>query len=138
LVILSGGPSGTREYAGVGFLVAPYARNWVAAFREHTDRIASISLRVPGGKILLVSIYAPHGGRGYYERQSFFDELGTFLEKSSSHGPKYIFGNFNARIHSRSKAEKHITGPYFYGNPNAESDPQSNANFSFNVARHTA
>ena len=37
LIILSGGPSGERNYTGVGFLVALAARKCVVYFYEHTN-----------------------------------------------------------------------------------------------------
>ena len=101
LVILSGGPGEEREYAGVGFIVSPAMRHAVIGFREHTGRMASLKLKVQGGKIGIVSAYAPHGGRDYALRQSFFNELNAFFSKLSAHGSSFIAGNLNARLHYR-------------------------------------
>ena len=49
LIILSGGPSGERNYTGVGFLVVLAVRRCVVTFYEHTDRLVSLKLRVIGG-----------------------------------------------------------------------------------------
>ena len=126
LVILSGGPSGCREYAGVGFVVSPWARRNVISFSEHSDRIAWLRLRVQGGKVPIVCAYAPQGGRDFVSRQSFFYELGSVVNKCSSHGPKIILGDLNARLHHQRTGEENIIGPYAFGNREAQEDPLAN------------
>ena len=59
LVVLSGGIVGEREYGGVGFIIAPVMRRHVIGFSEHTDRIASLKIKVSGGEFGNCSVYAP-------------------------------------------------------------------------------
>ena len=73
-------PSGVTEHdelerAGVGFLVAPSARKSVVSFCQQSSRMAFLRIRVPGGKINLCSIYAPHSGKAFDERQTFYQSL---------------------------------------------------------------
>ena len=75
MIILSGGPIGEHNYAGIGFLIAPTARRFVITFNKYLDRIASLKIRVRGGQVYLVSYYSPHGGYEYVLRRSFFDNL---------------------------------------------------------------
>jgi len=61
-VILSGGEplkEGEREYAGVGFIIAPEARRSVLSYLQHSSRIAVLKLKVKGGRIAITSVYAP-------------------------------------------------------------------------------
>ena len=75
LTILSGGPEGEREYAGVGFLVSPHMRQHIIGFNDHTNQWASLHIRVQGCKIQVFTIYAPENGLDVALRHSFFDEL---------------------------------------------------------------
>ena len=54
LLILSGSANDDREHAGVGFLVSPRLRKHVIGFRQATSRMASIKLRVVGGKVPII------------------------------------------------------------------------------------
>ena len=46
LLVFSGGPVGSTEYAGVGMIVAFWARRYVIGFSEFSDRIISMKVRV--------------------------------------------------------------------------------------------
>ena len=64
------------ERAGVGFLVAPSARKSVVSFCQQSSRMVSLKIRVPGSKINLCSIYAPHSGKAFDETQTILSESG--------------------------------------------------------------
>ncbi|CAE8714752.1 unnamed protein product [Polarella glacialis] len=96
LPVLSGSTGDDEpETAGVGFLVAPSVRCSVIGFRQASSRMASLQLRVRGGKIVIGSVYAPHSGKSPDERRQFFHDLSVFLTGMSSHGPKFVLGDFN-------------------------------------------
>ena len=67
-LVLSGGVVGQRDYAGVGFLIAPYARAFMIGFMEHSDRLATLRLRVSGGQFGVIAAYAPHNGLDFVFR----------------------------------------------------------------------
>ena len=73
LVCLSGGVIGKRDYAGVGFIVAPWARCYIIGFCEFSDRIMSLKLRVIGRQLGIVCVYVVQGGRDFSERFFFND-----------------------------------------------------------------
>ena len=81
LVVLSGRDDGQREWAGVGFVVSPWLRHSVQSFLQFSSRLASISLRVPGGSARFVSAYAPHNGYDSSIRAEFFHELAVFVRR---------------------------------------------------------
>ena len=112
LLILSGSSSQSKEHAGVGFLVAPRMRRHVVSFMQADARYASLKLRVVGGKVNLITAYAPHAGHPYAERQTFFNELGDFEHRLSRHGPNIIMGDMNSRIYRRLPGEEDIIGAY--------------------------
>ena len=87
LVIQSGGPNAMREWAGVGFLVAPAFRRSVLGFNQFSDRIASLKLKVLGGQMTILTAYAPHSGHDYAIRRSFFDVLMDFMRCLKCYGP---------------------------------------------------
>ena len=86
-VILSGAAGSCKEYAGVGLVVAPWTRRSVVGFCQYSNRLASLKLRVPGGKAVFFSPYTPHSGKSLDERQAFFQSTAGIFSKTSSHGP---------------------------------------------------
>ena len=101
LLILSGVMVTEREElerASVGFLVAPSARKSVVSFCQQSSRMTSLKIRVPGGKINLCSIYAPHPGKTLDERQTFYQSLAEWIASISGHGPLVLLGDMNARL----------------------------------------
>ena len=61
LMILSG--SGAKgEWAGVGSMVAPWARSCIIGFCQASARMASLRVKIEGGSVAIISAYAPHGG----------------------------------------------------------------------------
>ena len=127
LVILSGSSeTETVETAGVGFLVAPHLRHSVIGFCQKSSRMASLKLRVSGGKVPVFSVYAPHNGKPYEERSNFYSELSCFMSSASGNGPKVALGDFNARLHVRQPGEDSILGEHIFGNPMAVHNTDSN------------
>ena len=45
-----------------------------------------------------LTVYAPHNLKESGEKVAFYDDLGKLLGKTSTNGPKLIFGDFNARL----------------------------------------
>ncbi len=116
LVVLSGGPDNQREYAGVGFLISPQIRSAVHGFCQASNRMACLKIRVPGGKICVLSVYGPHAKRPFDERFGFFHDLLQFYQSISVHGPKIILRVFNSRLYTRFPGEDAIFGEYFFKN----------------------
>ena len=98
LVLLSGRGDGSKEYAGVGFLVSPSIQPSILGFTPHSSRTASLKLRVQGGCLGICCVYAPHNLKPLPDRVSFYEELERSLRSMSVNGPKLVFGDLNARI----------------------------------------
>jgi len=77
--------------------------------------VASLKLRVSGGSIGLVCVYAPHNLKPLEERVAFYDVLDACVEKTKVHGFTCVIGDLNARIGSRRNDEEHIFGEYCFG-----------------------
>ena len=119
LVILSGSSEVARDYAGVGFIVAPWAKHSVSGFLQFSSRLMCMKFRVPGGKLGIISAYAPHGGYPFDARQQFFEDLGSMFERTSVNKSKMIFGDLNSRICSRLPDEDSCFGAHVFQNPSA-------------------
>ena len=90
LVILSGASTEAREFAGVGFIIAPWLRRSVIGFLQQSNRLACLKLRVRLGRIALISAHPPHGGYPFGTRQTFYEQLGEMYQRSSVNGIKLI------------------------------------------------
>ena len=118
---------GQREFAGVGFIIAPEARRSIISYLQCSSRIAAIKVKVEGGGVALVSAYAPPNTKPHDERQQFYTELGDVTNKLSVHGPKILLGDFNARLQCQQPGEEDIIGPGTFGRDGAVVDnDQSN------------
>ena len=117
LIILSGDEGSDRSYAGVGFIVAPWLKHAVTSFLQFNGRLASIRIRVPGGQICLVTVYAPTNKKPFEDRHAFYSEAGEFIRAQRSHGPTFTLGDFNAKVHKRLPGEENIIGNHVFGNP---------------------
>ena len=125
-VICSGSGTKGREYAGVVFLVAPWVKASIFGFLQHSSRLACLKLRVPGGKMAVISAYAPHSGHSFDTRQAFFEELGDVYSRTSVNGPKLVCGDFNARIQRRLPGEHSFVGDHVFGHSQARLELSSN------------
>ena len=117
------------ETAGVGFIVAPSMRRSVVSFCQASSRMASLKTRVPGGKMTVCSIYAPHNDKSVDERRSFFHNMSSWLTSRSRHGPLCVLGDFNARLHRRFETDPRFIALFVFGNPDAQVDANSNRSF---------
>ena len=115
LLITSGGQQ-APEYAGVGFLVHPVLRQHICNFCQHSSRVAGIKIRTPGGKIAVVTAYAPHANRPFEERFHFFQNLTTYWRSISVNGQKLCFGDLNSRLYCRFGGEEQFIGKHFFEN----------------------
>ena len=115
-----------REYAGVGFIIAPHTVPSVIGATCYSNRIACLRLRVPGGNACIFSVYAPRNGHSLRVRQSFFAQFIRRYNSVFAHGPKLIYGDLNARIHQRLAGEDPIIGPFPFGDPLAIIDGSKN------------
>ena len=93
LVILSGASSVAKEFAGVGFIVAPWAKHSAIGFLQFSNRLCCLKLRVPHGQLALISAYVPHSGYSIDVRQAFFDELRHMYQRTSVNGLKLVLGD---------------------------------------------
>ena len=107
-----------REYAGVEFLIAPWMIKSIKSFHQFSNRLAALTLYVEGGSTTLITAYAPHNGLEAEYRREFFDQLSNFVSSQRPHGPTFILGDLNSRLHYRQEDEKSILGPFVFENLN--------------------
>ena len=101
-VIFSGRPDDKREYAGVGYIIAPWARQAILSFIQVDSRLAGLRMKVSGGNVCILNAYAPHNGHDFETRLDFFDNLLLLVGKFRAYGPTLILGDLNTIISSRS------------------------------------
>ena len=97
-----------RSYAGVGFLVAPWAIKSIISFRGINDRLASLRVKQSGGVLTILSVYAPHNGHKLEERQLFFSTLCENTRIRTKHSSIFVCGDLNAQLGSVGMGEDQI------------------------------
>ena len=113
--ILSGADKTGLNWAGVGFIIAPWCTSCVESFLQYSDRIAYLKIKVNRGCVGVFSVYAPHNLKPLDERFQFYCDLGSTLDRCSVSGQKYSCGALNARLGKRRPGEEDILGPYCFG-----------------------
>jgi len=113
-------------YTGVGFLIAPEVKHSIIGHLQYSDRIAALKIKVDGGSLAVVTAYAPPGTKPHDERQNFYTELGDFVTRLSTHGPKIVVGDFNARLHMRFQGEEECIGEGVFGRCGAAPEEGTN------------
>ena len=87
-VFESGRGDGLRETAGVAFVISPRMRAHILSFTPHSSRVAALKIRVRGGCMGVVCVYAPHNLKPLPDRLSFYDDLERSLRSLSVNGAK--------------------------------------------------
>ena len=113
--ILSGSSDGPTDWYGVGFVISPRLRRHRRGFCQINDRIASLKLKCRGGTFAIITVLAPHNLRPQQEKWDFYEKLNQVASNTSTNGPKYFFGDFNARIGPSRPGEHGIVGPHSFG-----------------------
>jgi len=114
-VYLSGSLGTSPEWAGVGFIIAPSLQHHIVGFHPASNRVSSLKVKVSGGSIAVVCVYAPHNLKPLDERVAFYDVLETCVDKTKVYGSTFVFGDLNARIGQRRNDEEDILGEYCFG-----------------------
>ena len=65
-----------------------------------------------GGKLGIITGYAPHNLKPYDERHNFYVQLNTLWEKTCVNGSKFIVGDLNARIGLCRAGEEQVFGQF--------------------------
>ena len=112
----------SRNHSGVGFVVAPWAVSAVISFNAHSERLASLKLRVSSGTLTIESAYSPHSGHAVYVRQHFFTDLRGIIRAPTNHSTMIILGDFNARLLRSLPGEDGIIGPHVFHGPGCSAE----------------
>ena len=115
LVLLSGSGTDQRSWAGVGIIVAPRCRHRIKSYKQISDRLCSLQIKVDGGVLGIFSAYAPHNLHDLADRFRFYTELDNHFRRMSANVGKLIIGDLNARIGKQSPGEEHIIGRHCFG-----------------------
>ena len=114
-IFLSGaGENVSRSYAGVGFIVAPWAIAAVVSFKAISDRLANLRVKVTGGVLNLVTAYAPHDGYDFNIRHDFFSTLCQHTRSKHLHETSMVLGDLNAQFGYVGHGEEAIVGQHVF------------------------
>ena len=99
----------------MGFIVSPKVRKSIAGYCQYNNRMASLKLKTVGGVFAILSVHAPHNLKDVSEKHEFDDHLGKLLKKTSTNGPRFIYGDLNARIGLQRVGEADVVGDSGFG-----------------------
>ena len=114
-IIMSGRSDDSVCWAGVGFIIAPWARDRLKNFKQICDRMAYVQFTVPGGSMALFCVYAPHNAKPQAERVEFYVRLDEEYRACSSICGKLIAGDLNARLGHAELGEEEVIGQHTFG-----------------------
>ena len=111
---VSTAPSELHEFAGVGFILSPRARNALVRVEPLGSRIAVITLLLAAGELHIFNTYVPQNGRPEDARLAHFDQLHDRTEHYKRKGPLFVVGDFNSRLHGKLHSEADVLGLYIF------------------------
>ena len=92
-MVLSG--NNKDQYAGVGAIISPRIRPFLADVVQHNSRILHLMFKKKGGNIHALGCYAPHSGHDLDTvRQPFWEKLEQIIDKIPGPQPVYVTGVF--------------------------------------------
>lgn len=107
--------SNQPEYAGVGFVLSPMARDALVRTTFTSSRIACLSVLIKGGELNILNTYVPQNARPEDERRDHFDQLQRATSQIARKGPFIVLGDFNSRFQGKLHGEEDVLGPYIFG-----------------------
>ena len=110
----------------MGFIVAPWAKQSIKGYIQYNSRVATLRIRVEGGVLTLINVYAWANTHDFDTRHDFFTDLVQIFAKGRSHGPTILLGDLNARLLQRYAGEEDVIGDFVYHNHISKWTPTSN------------
>lgn len=95
-------------------------------FQLISERLAMPKLRMTGGKLHLLSGYAPHSGHSYGVRKEFFDQLEAAWKPRGEHAVTMAMGDMNAKLFHRSDVNEDTIGRFVFESPLRKDMAQTN------------
>ena len=114
-IVLSGADCDGNTWAGVGFIIAPRLRRYVKSYKQVSDRVCVLKLRVQSKTLGLLGVYAPHNQRPPEERIDFFNALDKEYRSCYANYGKLILGDLNARVGQARPGEDEVIGLQGWG-----------------------
>ena len=110
----------------MGFIVTPWAKQSIKGYIQYNSRVATLRIRVEGGVLTLINVYAWANTHDFDTRHDFFTDLVQIFAKGRSHGPTILLGDLNARLLQRYAGEEDVIGDFVYHNHISKWTPTSN------------
>lgn len=114
MVYLSGSRKDDRNYTGVGFIVAPWTKTAVITFHAVTERIGSLRLKVHGGTLTILSVYAPHDKHPFEDRHQFFSDVVAHTKSDTKHHATMVLWDFKAKFVCVMVGEENMIGEHVF------------------------
>jgi len=87
----------------------------IKAYKQISDRLCSVKVKVRGGTFGIITAYAPHNLKPHDERFQFFADLDKEYRTCSVNVGKIVFGDLNSRIGPQRVGEEDVIGEFTFG-----------------------
>jgi len=93
--------SGTKDQrgqAGTGFILLWRIVNNVIGFEAINERLCKIRIKSKYNNLTLINMYAPTEDKTHAEKEKFYDDLQTIIERTSKSDTVIVLGDANAKL----------------------------------------
>ncbi|XP_047024179.1 craniofacial development protein 2-like [Helicoverpa zea] len=114
---------GTRSQNGVGIVVDHDFQDRIVEVNRISERLISIKFALDNQPCMnIICAYAPQTGCSNAEKETFWNEINDLLQSIPATESKYIGGDLNGHVGSRTFTYQRIHGNWGYGNINPEGE----------------
>lgn len=117
-LIYSCKPATENRRSGVGFLISPQTRKGLMEWTPVSDRIITARFKTFARNITIVQTYAPTNQATTEEKEEFYLQLSTTLDKIRKGDIKIVMGDLNAKVGSNNSNFEHVMGRHGLGEMN--------------------
>jgi len=106
--------SGTRDQigqVGTGFILLGRIRDNVIGFEAMNERFCKIGLKSKCNNLTLINIYAPTEDKTDEEKEKFYDDLQTVLDRTPKSDTVIVLGEANEKL-GKEDAHNEVSGKH--------------------------
>jgi len=117
-IIYSGQEEGQPHTHGVALLMRPEATQALLSWEPVSPRILTARFNSKGRKVTIVQCYAPTNTAQLEDKENFFEQVQTIMDKAPKRDLKILMGDMNAKVGTDNTNRELIMGRHGTGEQN--------------------